>query len=363
MDVMNAKSREHLNSNGMMKEGAAQMQAHMPVAATSHPLPPPSLMEHVLFEVKRVIVGQDYLLERLLVALLARGHVLLEGVPGLAKTLTVKSLAQVVGGTFGRVQFTPDLVPADLTGTRIYNGRTGEFNTEPGPIFVNLLLADEINRAPAKVQSALLEVMQERQVTIGKQTFPVPNPFLVLATQNPIESDGTYPLPEAQLDRFLFKVIVDYPSYADEVVVVERVTGPAITLKTLMTPERLLTVQEIVDQVYVDPRVTAYAATLVTATRKPAEHGLEQHTGSIMFGASPRASIGLIVGARALAFIRGRQYVLPHDVADLLPDVLRHRLVLSYDGIANGITPDDLIAAVLKRYPPMRMDLGDRHVV
>jgi MoxR-like ATPase len=323
---------------------------------------PPSsaLMEHVLFEMKRMIVGQDHLLERLLVALLARGHVLLEGVPGLAKTLTVKSLAQVVGGTFGRVQFTPDLVPADLTGTRIYNGKTGEFITEPGPVFVNLLLADEINRAPAKVQSALLEVMQEHQVTIGKQTFAVPNPFLVLATQNPIESDGTYPLPEAQLDRFIFKVVVDYPSYTDEVVVIERVTGPAVRLKALLTPQTLADVQDIVDGIYVDPRVMSYAATLVTATRKPAEHGLQQWAGAIQFGGSPRASINLVLGARALAFIRGRQYVLPKDVADLAHDVLRHRLVLSYDGIANGVTPDEIITAVLQKYPPFRMDLGDR---
>ncbi len=330
-------------------------------SATTSPISPQSLqMEHVLFEMKRMIVGQDHLLERLLVALLARGHVLLEGVPGLAKTLTVKSLAQVVGGTFGRVQFTPDLVPADLTGTRIYNGRTGEFITEPGPVFVNLLLADEINRAPAKVQSALLEVMQERQVTIGKQTLAVPNPFLVLATQNPIESDGTYPLPEAQLDRFMFKVIVDYPSYADEVVVIERVTGAAIHLKTLMTPEQLVEVQQIVDGIYVDPRIMAYAATLVMATRKPDEHGLPQWAGAIQFGGSPRASINLILGARALAYVRGRQYVLPKDVTDVTHDVLRHRLVLSYDGIANGVTPDDVITSVIARYPPFRMDLADR---
>ncbi|MCU0491147.1 MAG: AAA family ATPase [Chloroflexaceae bacterium] len=325
-------------------------------------LPAPAVMEHLLFEVKRLIVGQDHLLERLLVALLARGHVLLEGVPGLAKTATVKALAQVVGGTFGRVQFTPDLVPADLTGTRIYNGRTGEFITEPGPVFANLLLADEINRAPAKVQSALLEVMQERQVTIGKQTLPVPTPFLVLATQNPIESDGTYPLPEAQLDRFLFKVIVNYPSYEDEIVVVERVTGPAISLRTLLTPDHLVAIQGDVDRVYVDPRVTAYAATLVTATRDLAAHGLEQLAPALQFGGSPRASINLILGARALAFIRGRRYVLPHDVAELLPDVLRHRLVLSYDGIAAGVTPDVIINAVLQRFPPPRIDLGDRHV-
>ena len=321
----------------------------------------PATVEQILFEIKRLIVGQDQIVERLLVALLARGHVLLEGVPGLAKTAMIKALAEVVGGTFGRVQFTPDLIPADLVGTRIYNGKTGEFTTELGPIFVNLLLADEINRAPAKVQSALLEVMQERQVTIGKQTYAVPNPFLVLATQNPIESDGTYPLPEAQLDRFMFKVLVDYPHYADEVVVVERMLGPVIDLHTLITPEILVAMQQAVDHVYVDPHVTAYAATLVNVTRRPAEQGLERIAPSIQFGASPRASINLAVGARALAYIRGRQYALPQDVADLLPDVLRHRLVLSYEGLAGGVTPEAIIAAVLERYPPPRLDLGDRH--
>jgi MoxR-like ATPase len=322
----------------------------------------PTVMEHVLFEVKRLIVGQDRLLERLLVALLARGHVLLEGVPGLAKTATIKAMAEVVGGSFGRVQFTPDLVPADLLGTRIYNGKTGEFTTELGPIFANLLLADEINRAPAKVQSALLEVMQERTVTIGKHTYPVPDPFLVLATQNPIESDGTYPLPEAQLDRFMFKVVVDYPSYEDEIVVVERMIGPAITLRALLTPERLRDLQADVQNVYVDPHVTAYAAALIQATRSPATHGLAQFAPAIAWGGSPRASINLIVGARARAFLRGRQYVLPQDVADLLPDVLRHRLVLSYEGLAAGVTPDAIITAVLERYPPPRLDLGDRDV-
>ncbi|MHB1133447.1 MAG: AAA family ATPase [Chloroflexota bacterium] len=320
-------------------------------------------MEHVLFEVKRLIVGQDRVIERLLVALLARGHVLLEGVPGLAKTAMIKSLAQVIGGTFGRVQFTPDLVPADLVGTRIYNAKTGEFLTELGPIFVNLLLADEINRAPAKVQSALLEVMQEHQVTIGKSTYTVPNPFLVLATQNPIESDGTYPLPEAQLDRFMFKVLVDYPSYEDEIVVIDRVTGHDIALRTLLVPERLLEVQSEVDDVYVDPRVAAYAATLVTATRRLGDHGLGHLAGSVAFGASPRASINLILGGRALAYIRGRQYVLPHDVAELASDVLCHRLVLSYEGISAGTTADTIVSALLDRFPPPRLDLGDRDVV
>src|SRR3954453_22152658 len=260
--------------------------AEMPVS--------PALIEQALFEVKRLIVGQDYTLERLLIALLAKGHVLLEGVPGLAKTAMIKSLAQVVGGTFGRIQFTPDLVPSDLTGTRIYNGKTGEFTTELGPMFVNLLLADEINRAPAKVQSALLEVMQERQITIGKQTYAVPDPFLVLATQNPIESDGTYALPEAQLDRFMFKVLVDYPSYEDEIVVVERMIGQPITVRPRLSLDRLRWLQETVHTVYVDPRVIAYAAKLVPATRPLAEHGLPHLAPAVQFGGSPRASINLV---------------------------------------------------------------------
>jgi MoxR-like ATPase len=332
-------------------------RAGAPVAA---PAVSGALLEQVLFEVKRVIVGQDRVLERLLVALLARGHILLEGVPGLAKTAMIKALAEVVGGSFGRVQFTPDLVPADLVGTRIYNSRTGEFGTELGPVFANLLLADEINRAPAKVQSALLEVMQERQVTIGKRTWPVPDPFLVLATQNPIESDGTYPLPEAQVDRFLFKVLVDYPSYSDEIVVIERQIAPPVALDQILTPERLLAAQRAVAHVYVDPHVIAYAATLIAATRRPAEHGLGDVAGALLYGGSPRASIGLVTAGRALAFIRGRNYVLPKDVADLAHDVLRHRLVLSYDGLAAGATPDAIIDATLTRFPPPRLDLGDR---
>jgi MoxR-like ATPase len=320
------------------------------------------LVEHLLFELKKIIAGQDYLLERVLVALLARGHILLEGVPGLAKTLTIKSLAQVIGGSFGRIQFTPDLVPADLTGTRIFNGKTGEFTTELGPVFANLLLADEINRAPAKVQSALLEVMQERQVTIAKQTYKVPDPFLVMATQNPIESDGTYPLPEAQLDRFMFKVLVDYPSFEDEMVVIERVIGAPANLRTLITPEKLQEMQKEVDQVYVDPVVISYAARLVSATRTPTEHGLPQHAEAIQFGGSPRASINMVLGARALAYIRGRSYVLPQDVTAVAHDVLRHRLVLTYEGLAAGVTADSIINDILKRFPPIRLDLGDRHV-
>jgi MoxR-like ATPase len=321
----------------------------------------PTQIEQALFEVKRLIVGQDYALERLLVALLSGGHVLLEGVPGLAKTAMIKALADVIGGSFGRVQFTPDLVPADLTGTRIYNGRTSEFTTELGPIFVNLLLADELNRAPAKVQSALLEVMQERQVTIGKQTYHVPSPFLVLATQNPIESDGTYPLPQAQLDRFMFKVLVDYPSYDDELVVIQRVTGPSIGLRNVISTQQLIEMQQAAANVYVDPRVIAYAATLVSATRAPDKHGLPQLSRAMLFGASPRASINMILAARALAFIRGRAYVLPQDVAEIAPDVLRHRLVLSYEAIATGMTSENILEALLKRFPPPRIDLGDRN--
>jgi MoxR-like ATPase len=270
-------------------------------------------------------------------------------------------MAQVIGGKFGRVQFTPDLVPADLIGTRFYNAKSGDFSTELGPVFANLLLADEINRAPAKVQSALLEVMQERQVTIGKETFLAPDPFLVMATQNPIESDGAYPLPEAQLDRFLFKTLVTYPSYQDEIVVVQRMIGPTIELRQLLTVDQLLAMQTRVDAVYADPMVIAYAAALVNATRTPAENGLESVASAIAFGASPRASINLIRAARALAFIRGRSYILPQDVVELAPDVLRHRLVLSYDGLAGGVTPETIIAELLQRFPAPRIDLGDRH--
>jgi MoxR-like ATPase len=316
--------------------------------------------ERVLYEVKKVIVGQDNLLERLIVALLARGHILVEGVPGLAKTMAIKTLAQAIGGEFKRIQFTPDLVPADLVGTRIYNQKTGEFNTSFGPVFTNLLLADEINRAPAKVQSALLEVMQEHQVTIAKQSYPMPEPFIVLATQNPIESDGTYPLPEAQLDRFLMKLIVDYPNFNDEITVIERATSEDAQLKAVIVPSQLVGVQKQVDEVYVDPRVTKYAATLVTATRKPKENGLEIFADAIQYGASPRGSIGLVTSAKALAFIRGRNYVLPKDIADLAPDVLRHRLVMSYDGIADGISPDSIIDAVMKRYPPFHMEMREK---
>jgi MoxR-like ATPase len=308
-------------------------------------------MERVLYEVKKVIVGQDHLLERLVVALLARGHILVEGVPGLAKTMAVKTLAEAIGGEFKRIQFTPDLVPADLIGTRIYNQKTGEFNTALGPVFTNLLLADEINRAPAKVQSALLEVMQERQVTIGRETFQAPNPFLVLATQNPIESEGTYPLPEAQVDRFMLKVLVGYPSTTEEFVIVERMTGVLQAMQKVLGTEQLLVLQRETDSVYVDPALIEYAVRMVTATREAREVGLAELEPYIMFGASPRASINLILTARALAFVRGRAYALPQDVLDMALDVMRHRLVLSYEALSDNVSADDLLKRILDRIP------------
>jgi MoxR-like ATPase len=308
-------------------------------------------MEQVLYEVKKAIVGQDVLLERLLVALLARGHILVEGVPGLAKTLAVKSLAAALGGQFHRVQFTPDLVPADLVGTRIYHQPSGEFQVSLGPVFTNLLLADEINRAPAKVQSALLEVMQEYQVTIGRETHRVPQPFLVMATQNPIESEGTYPLPEAQVDRFMMKVLVGYPSATEEFVIVERAVNPAPVIMRIIDPARLIKLQDQVDRVYVDPSLIEYSVRLATATRQPDTVGLPQLSRYVTFGASPRASINLVLGARALAFIRGRDYALPADLADLALDVLRHRLVLSYEALADDMTADAVLGDILTALP------------
>ncbi len=308
-------------------------------------------MERVLYEVKKVIVGQDHLLERLVVALLARGHILVEGVPGLAKTMAIKTLADAIGGEFKRIQFTPDLVPADLIGTRIYNQKTGDFNTSLGPVFTNLLLADEINRAPAKVQSALLEVMQERQVTIGRETFKVPNPFLVLATQNPIETEGTYPLPEAQVDRFMLKVLVGYPTSTEEFVIVERMTSALQAIQEVLTTEQLVALQEQVDKVYVDPALMEYAVRVVTATRDPKIVGLQEIEHYIMFGASPRASINLILTGRALAFVRGRNYALPQDVLDMALDVIRHRLVLSYEALSDNVTADDLLNQIFDRIP------------
>ncbi len=308
-------------------------------------------MERILFEVKRIVVGQDHFLERVLVATLAQGHLLVEGVPGLAKTLTVKTLAATIQGSFKRIQFTPDLVPADLVGTRIYNQKTGEFATSLGPVFANLLLADEINRAPAKVQSALLEVMQERQVTIAGQTWPVGEPFLVMATQNPIETEGTYPLPEAQVDRFMMKVLVGYPSDEEEYVIVERVTGAATAVAVVATTDQLAALQRECRLGYVDPSLIQYAVRIVSATRDPERHGIKEMARYLTFGASPRATIHLIEGARALACLRGRDYVLPEDVTDLVPDVLRHRLVLSYEALADGISPDGLIARIMKHVP------------
>jgi MoxR-like ATPase len=309
---------------------------------------PTNPLEQVLFEVKRTIVGQDVLLERMAIGLLSGGHLLVEGVPGLAKTLAVKSLAAAIGGQFQRIQFTPDLVPADLTGTRVYRQHTGEFETSRGPVFTNLLLADEINRAPAKVQSALLEVMQERQVTIGRETFAVPNPFLVMATQNPIESEGTYPLPEAQVDRFMLKVVVRYPTMPEEHAIVERALHPGPGPQPILQPEDLVRMQGQVATVYADPAVVDYAVRLVAATRTPGMVGLGDLDRYVTYGASPRASIALLLGGRALAFLRGRDYVLPQDVAELALDVLRHRLVLSYEALADDVDPDAIIAGVLR---------------
>jgi MoxR-like ATPase len=307
-----------------------------------------SLMERILYEVKKIVVGQDHFLERVLVAVLAQGHLLVEGVPGLAKTLTVKTLAQAIHGSFRRIQFTPDLVPADLVGTRIYNQKSGDFSTSLGPVFCNLLLADEINRAPAKVQSALLEVMQERQVTIAGETHRVPDPFLVMATQNPIETEGTYPLPEAQVDRFMMKVLVGYPSEAEEFVIVERVTGTMPDVVPVATTEELSALQRQCRAGYVEPSLMQYAVRLAAATRAPQDFGLKDLQKYVTYGASPRASIHVIEGARALAFLRGRDYALPEDVTDLVPDVFRHRLVLSYEALAEGVTPDDLMKRVMQ---------------
>ncbi len=307
------------------------------------------LMERILYEVKRVVVGQDRFLERVMIAMLAQGHLLVEGVPGLAKTLTVKTLAKAVKGSFKRIQFTPDLVPADLVGTRIYHPKTGEFGTSLGPVFANLLLADEINRAPAKVQSALLEVMQERQVTIAGESHRVPDPFVVMATQNPIETEGTYPLPEAQVDRFMMKVLVDYPTEDEEFVIAERVTGPAVDINAVADTHALAQMQRQCREVYVDPSLISYAVKLVSATRTPAKYELADIAKYLTYGASPRATISLIEGSRALALLRGRSYALPEDVADLVPDVLRHRLVLSYEALAEGIDAERLIHQIMSK--------------
>ena len=317
-------------------------------------------MEQVLYEVKKIIVGQDNLLERLIVALLARGHILVEGVPGLAKTMAIKTLAEAIGGEFQRIQFTPDLVPADLIGTRIYNQKSGEFNTSLGPVFTNLLLADEINRAPAKVQSALLEVMQERQVTIGRETFKVPNPFLVLATQNPIESEGTYPLPEAQVDRFMLKVLVGYPTPTEEFVIVERMTSAIQAIQKVIDTHQLVTLQQAVDDVYIDPALIEYAVKLVSATRDPKSVGQGELSSYLTYGASPRASINVILAAKALAFVRGRDYALPQDVRDLALDVIRHRLVLSYEALADNVSADEILNQILGAIRLPKVPLHER---
>jgi len=311
-----------------------------------------SLMKRILYEVKKIVVGQDHFLERVLVAILAQGHLLVEGVPGLAKTLTVKTLARTIRGSFKRIQFTPDLVPADIVGTRIYNQKTGDFATSLGPVFTNLLLGDEINRAPAKVQSALLEVMQEYQVTIAGQTHKVPEPFLVMATQNPIETEGTYPLPEAQVDRFMMKVLVGYPSEEEEFVIVDRVTGVAEPgVAAVATTEQLSALQRECRSVYVEPSLMQYAVRLAAATRNPERYGLAELAKYLSFGASPRGPIHLIEGARALAYMRGRTYALPEDVTDLVPDVFRHRLVLTYEALTEGMTADTLILRIMQRIP------------
>jgi MoxR-like ATPase len=318
-------------------------------------------MEQVLYEVKKVVVGQDHFLERVLVAILAQGHLLVEGVPGLAKTLTVKTLARTLRGSFKRIQFTPDLVPADLVGTRIYNQKSGDFSTSFGPVFTHLLLADEINRAPAKVQSALLEVMQEYQVTIAGETHRVPQPFLVMATQNPIETEGTYPLPEAQVDRFMMKVLVGYPSEEEEFVIANRVTGPAPSVAAVTSTEHLAEMQRECRNGFVDPSLIQYAVRLVAATRDPERYGVRDVAPYLNCGASPRATINLVECARALGFLRGRNYVLPEDMIDVAPDVLRHRLALSYQALTDSVTPDQLIARLMKHLPAPDKVL-DNHV-
>jgi MoxR-like ATPase len=317
-------------------------------------------LEQALFEVRRVIAGQEEMLERVLVCLLAGGHVLIEGVPGLAKTLTIKTTAAVLGGSFQRVQFTPDLVPSDLVGTRVYRPDKTEFDTELGPVFCNFLLADEINRAPAKVQSALLEVMQEHQVTIGHTTFAVPSPFLVLATQNPIESEGTYPLPEAQVDRFMLKVLVDYPAHDEELTVVARSLEPPPDLQQALSLEELQELQRQTAEVYVDPALISWTVDVATATRRPREHGLTNVADYVAFGASPRGPISLVAAGRALALIRGRDYVVPADLQALVRDAFRHRLVLSYRALAEEVAPDAILEAVLNAVPMPQIDLGRR---
>jgi MoxR-like ATPase len=326
---------------------------------TADPVEARDRLERALFEIRRVIAGQDAMLERVLVCLLAQGHLLIEGVPGLAKTLTIKTTAAVLGGTFSRVQFTPDLVPSDLVGTRIYRTDKGTFDTELGPVFCNFLLADEINRAPAKVQSALLEVMQERQVTIGHETHPVPDPFLAMATQNPIESEGTYPLPEAQVDRFMLKILIDYPSHDEELTIVQRQLEAPPELRETLTLDDLRDLQREVFTIYVDPALISYSVTLADATRNPSAHGLDDLAPYIAYGASPRGPISIVQSARALALLRGREYVVLDDVHALALDALRHRLVLSYQALAEEVSPDTILQRVLATVPIPQLDLAE----
>jgi MoxR-like ATPase len=337
-----------------VSEAQPQPQSESTTSAT------PERLEQALFEIRRVIAGQDAMLERVLVCLLAHGHLLIEGVPGLAKTLTIKTTADVLGGSFGRVQFTPDLLPSDLVGTRVYRPADGSFETELGPVFCNFLLADEINRAPAKVQSALLEVMQERQVTIGGETHPVPLPFLVMATQNPIESEGTYPLPEAQVDRFMLKILIDYPSRDEELTIVQRQLTPHPVLRRVLSLDDLNELQALAEKVYVDPALVGYAVALADATRNPTAHGLTDIGAYISFGASPRGPISLVQAARALAVIRGRDYALAEDLQALAKDAFRHRLVLSYQALAEEVSADSILDAVLGRVPVPQTDLTRR---
>jgi MoxR-like ATPase len=315
-------------------------------------------LEQALFEIRRVIAGQDAMLERVLVCLLAQGHLLIEGVPGLAKTLTIKTTAQVLGGAFSRIQFTPDLVPSDLVGTRIYRPGEGAFETELGPVFCNFLLADEINRAPAKVQSALLEVMQERQVTIAHTTYPVPEPFLVMATQNPIESEGTYPLPEAQVDRFMLKILIDYPEHDEELTIVQRQLVAQPELREALSLDDLKALQAAAIDVYVDPALVSYSVGLASATRTPAGAGLPDLGDYISYGASPRGPISVTQAARALALLRGRDYVTTDDIRALAKDALRHRLVLSYQALAEGVTSDAILDRVLAAVPVPEVSLA-----
>ncbi len=320
-------------------------------------------LEQALFEMRRVVVGQDRVLERLMVALLAGGHCLLEGVPGLGKTLTLSTMARVLGGSFSRIQFTPDLLPSDITGTRIYLASQERFDVEPGPVLANFVLADEINRAPAKVQAAMLEVMAEHQVTIGDRTFKAPEPFLVMATQNPIESEGVYPLPEAQRDRFMMRVPVGYPSIDEEREIVRRMDVFASTADPILDPADVMGMQAATRQIFVDQKVVDYALRIVTATRRPTDVGMGQLDGLVEYGASPRASIALIRGAAAMALLRGRSYALPQDVYEIAYDVLNHRVVLSYEALADGVTVDDVLVELLSKLPAPRITITEAHAV